>query len=176
MTRTEAAPIARPRSRGQRLADRMCGALMRLPGVPGDYTITRDLRIPMRDGEDLLADLYAPTGRSKGTLLQRSPYGWPPVLSTLSAGVYADRGYHVVLARCRGTFGSGGTFAPMVHEVDDGADTVAWLRTQPWFGGRFATLGASYLGFTQWALLRDPPPELAAAVIDVAPHDFHRAA
>jgi putative CocE/NonD family hydrolase len=81
----------------------------------------------------------------------------------------------VVLQSCRGTFGSGGEFAPMVHEVDDGADTVAWLRGQPWFGGRFATIGLSYLGFTQWALLVDPPPELATALVMVGPHDFHRA-
>ena len=31
---------------------------------------------------------------------------------------------------------------------------------------------ASYLGFTQWALLTDPPPEMAAAVITVGPHDL----
>src|SRR5262249_465479 len=31
-------------------------------------------------------------------------------------------------------------------------------------------------GFTQWALLIDPPPELATAVIQVAPHDFSRVA
>ncbi len=72
----------------------------------------------------------------------------------------------------RGTFGSGGEFTPMVNEVADGADTVAWLRDQPWFTGTFATIGLSYLGFTQWALLMDPPPELAAAVITVGPHDF----
>jgi putative CocE/NonD family hydrolase len=48
-----------------------------------------------------------------------------------------------------------------------------WLREQPWFTGTFATIGLSYLGFTQWALLADPPPELAAAVIAVGPHDFH---
>ena len=47
---------------------------------------------------------------------------------------------------------------------------------QPFFGGRFATLGGSYLGFTQWALLMDPPPELATVVISIAPHDFHEAA
>ena len=77
-----------------------------------------------------------------------------------------------MLQSVRGTFGSGGGFEPMVHEADDGADTVAWLRTEPWFTGRFATLGASYLGFTQWALLSDPPAELAAAVITAGPHDF----
>ena len=54
-------------------------------------------------------------------------------------------------------------------------DTVAWLRDQPWFEGRFATYGGSYLGFTQWALLMDPPPELVTAVISVGPHDFHAA-
>ncbi len=64
----------------------------------------------------------------------------------------------------------------MVREVEDGADTVAWLREQPWFGGRFATMGPSYLGFTQWALLMDPPPELATAIVIVGPHDFSRVA
>ena len=63
-----------------------------------------------------------------------------------------------------------------VHEIADGADTAAWLRDQPWFTGSFATIGLSYLGFTQWALLTDPPPEMAAAVITVGPHDFSGAA
>ena len=79
----------------------------------------------------------------------------------------------MLLQSVRGTFGSAGDFAPMVHEAPDAADTVAWLREQPWFTGTFATIGLSYLGYTQWALLADPPPELAAAVITVGPHDFH---
>ena len=75
----------------------------------------------------------------------------------------------MLLQSCRGTFGSGGTFEPMRHEVADGQDTVAWLRNQNWFDGRLATFGASYLGFVQWALAMDPPPELVAAVVFVAP-------
>jgi putative CocE/NonD family hydrolase len=170
--------IGQPRSRSrlQRALDGAATRLLKLPAPVSDYTITRDLRIPTRDGVELLADLYAPTTTSRGTILVRSPYGWPLPMSVLNGGVYASRGYHVVLARCRGTFGSGGTFEPMVHEIDDAADTVAWLRTQSFFGKRLATLGGSYLGFTQWALLMDPPPELAAAVISIAPHDFHDAA
>ena len=85
--------------------------------------------------------------------------------------MYASRGYHVIVQSVRGTFGSGGEFSPMVHEIDDGADTAAWLRDQPWFTGSFGTIGLSYLGFTQWALLTDPPPEMKAAVITVGPHD-----
>ena len=62
----------------------------------------------------------------------------------------------------------------MRHEAADGQDTVAWLRRQHWFDGRLATYGASYLGFVQWALATDPPPELRAAVVLAGPHDFSR--
>ena len=135
-------------------------------------TVTRDIRVPMRDGVELLTDHHAPAGEVGGTVLIRSPYGAGPLFTALLAGPYVAAGHHVVVQRCRGTFGSGGRFDPMVNEIDDGADTVAWLRTQPWFGGRFATVGPSYLGFVQWALLVDPPPELAAVIIQVGPHDF----
>lgn len=134
----------------------------------------RGLRVPMRDGVELLATHYEPeTATPSGTLLVRCPYGRGFPFATLFGAVYAARGYHVVIQSVRGTFGSGGEFTPMVNEVADGADTVAWLRTRPWFTGSFATLGLSYLGFTQWALLVDPPPELKAAIISVGPHDFN---
>ena len=149
--------MARP-PRSQRVLDKVMDRWSHLPAPTSGYTITRDLRIPARDGVDLLADLYEPTGAAAGTILVRSPYGWSAPIAAFTGGVFARRGYRVLLARCRGTFGSGGTFDPMVHEVDDGADTVAWMREQPWFDGRFATYGASYMGFTQWALLMDPPP------------------
>jgi putative CocE/NonD family hydrolase len=127
----------------------------------------------MRDGVDLVADHYAPrTASPSGTLLVRCPYGRGFPFSNLFGAVYAARGYHVVVQSVRGTFGSGGEFTPMVHEVADGADTVAWLRGRDWFTGTFATVGLSYLGFTQWALLMDPPPEMTAAIITVGPHDF----
>lgn len=129
----------------------------------------------MRDGVDLVADHYAPETREpRGTILVRGPYGRSLPFSLIYARIYASRGYHVLFQSVRGTFGSGGEFIPMVHEADDAADTVAWLREQPWFTGTFGTIGLSYLGFTQWALLADPPPELAAAVVSVGPHDLHQ--
>lgn len=154
-------------------ATALTGRLLGLPPRTTGFTVARGVRVPMRDGVDLIADHYMPdTLTPAGTLLVRGPYGrgWP--FSLLFAVVYARRGYHVVVQSVRGTFGSGGVFTPMVHEKDDGADTAAWLREQPWFTGSFATVGLSYLGFTQWALLTDPPPELKAAVIAVGPHDF----
>jgi putative CocE/NonD family hydrolase len=138
-----------------------------------DYTLTQAVRVGMRDGVELLTDVYAPVGESSGTVLIRTPYGRTGSIALLTARYYATHGYHVVNQSCRGTFGSGGEFEPFRPDIDDGADTVAWLRQQPWFGGRFALCGASYLGYTAWALMTDPPPELVAAVIAISAHDNH---
>ncbi|RAU94473.1 hydrolase, partial [Mycobacterium colombiense] len=155
------------------LGGKAAARLLGLPPETTDYTVAR-VRVPMRDGVQLVADHYAPaTASPSGTLLVRGPYGRGFPFTLIFGALYAARGYHVVLQSVRGTFGSGGVFEPMAHEVADGADTVGWLREQPWFTGRFASIGMSYLGFTQWALLQDPPPELATAVIVVGPHDFN---
>src|SRR6185503_2153322 len=71
-----------------------------------------------------------------------------------------------------GTFGSGGTFNPFADDHDDGLATVAWLKTQPWFPGTFATNGPSYLGFVQWAIASEAGPELQALAIQVSTAEF----
>lgn len=161
-------------SRVTKFASQLLARRFDIPPPTADYTVNRGVRVPMRDGVDLIATHYEPeTSTPSGTLLVRCPYGRGFPFATLFGAVYAARGYHVVIQSVRGTFGSGGDFTPMVNEVADGADTVEWLRAQPWFTGTFATLGLSYLGFTQWALLVDPPPELKASIISVGPHDFN---
>src|SRR5258706_3643765 len=147
--------MEKPRTLLQSFVDRVLTRVQGLPAATSSYTVARDLPIPARDGVVLRADVYTPAGAVKGTLLVRSPYGWQLLMAALCGSVYACRGYRMILARCRGTFGSGGTFEAMRHEIHDGMDTVAWMRKQPWFGGRFASFGGSYLGFTQWAVLMD---------------------
>ena len=148
-----------------------------LPPQRNQVAIERDLQVPMSDGTVLLADHYLPVSvASAATILVRCPYGRTGPLALQCAQILAERGYHVLLQSVRGTFGSGGEFEPMQHEITDGHDTVAWLRGQNWFDGRLATYGASYLGFVQWALAMDPPPELVAAIVHVGPHDFSRTA
>ena len=147
-----------------------------LPPRRNRVAVVRDVAVPMSDGTVLRADHYLPvTDRQVATVLVRTPYGRRAPFS-LDVQFIAERGFHVLLQSCRGTFGSGGEFEPMRHEVTDGQDTVAWLRRQHWFDGRLATYGPSYLGFVQWALATDPPPELRAAVVLVGPHDFSQAA
>ncbi len=163
----------RTRTNRGRALDVATARMFNMPVGHGDYTVTQAVGVPMRDGVELLTDIYAPVATSSGTLLMRTPYGRSGLIAQLTARYYATHGYHVVNQSCRGTFGSGGDFEPFIHEIDDGADTVAWLRRQTWFGGRFALCGASYLGYTAWAIMTDPPPELATAVIAVSAHDNH---
>jgi uncharacterized protein len=179
------ARAARPLGRGAavplgRVAAGAGAALSRawsLPPRRNHVAIQRGLRVPMSDGTVLLADHYLPiTSTPAATVLVRCPYGRRAPFSLLDAQLLAERGFHVLLQSCRGTFGSGGQFEPMRREVTDGQDTVAWLRGQNWFNGRLATFGASYLGFVQWALAMDPPPELAAMVVQVGWHDTGRIA
>jgi uncharacterized protein len=148
-----------------------------LPPQRNFVAIERNVQVPMSDGTVLLADHYLPiTSQPAATVLVRCPYGRGAPFSLLQALLVAERGFHVLLQSCRGTFGSGGQFEPMRREASDGQDTVAWLRGQSWFDGRLATFGPSYLGFVQWALALDPPPELVAAVVVIGPHDFSRTA
>jgi putative CocE/NonD family hydrolase len=145
-----------------------------LPAPAYAVALERGIRIPMPDGTHQLADRYIPqTGEPCPTLLVRTPYGRGFPYDFMYGGLFAEQGYHVLLQSTRGTGGSGGSCEPFTDEAADGQATVAWLREQPWFNGSLATIGASYLGFTQWALANDPPPELKAMVVQVSADDFY---
>lgn len=154
---------------GQRLLSR----ILKLPGGPQRFRV-EEAHVPMRDGVTLVADHYVPHSPNGGTVLVRTPYVRSGLTPLLYALPFVTHGYHVVIQSCRGTFGSQGVFTPGVHEMADGHDTTEWLRQQPWYGGKFATIGGSYVAFTQWAILQDPPEDLAAAVCWIGPHDLSR--
>jgi putative CocE/NonD family hydrolase len=156
------------------LIDRAVARIFSLPPTQThDVVIQRDLRIPMRDGAVLLADHYAPrAGPPRPTVLVRSPYGRRGFWGWLYGRTYAERGFQVLIESVRGTFGSGGTFEPYQHERNDGVDTLAWLRAQPWYSGEVVTAGLSYLGYVQWALAADAGPDLRAISAVVTASDF----
>jgi putative CocE/NonD family hydrolase len=142
----------------------MAAALGLPPAVTRRLSVRRDVAVPTRDGAVLLADVYAPAEPDRApTVLVRTPYGRRGAMSLLGRLV-AERGFHVVIQSCRGTFGSTGSFEPLLHEREDGMDTLEWLRRQPWYAGRFGMFGASYLGFVQWAIAADAGEELGAMV------------
>jgi hypothetical protein len=144
-----------------------------LPAPVCEVTVERAIAVPADDGITLLTDHYRPQLAGPApTLLVRSPYGRSLMWDYLYGALFAQQGFHVVLQSCRGTGGSGGEFDPLRHEAADAQATVAWLRDQDWFNGQLGTVGASYLGYTQWALAASPPPELRAMAVQVGSNDF----
>lgn len=125
------------------------------------------IEVPGGDGMPLLADHWRPVGLGPApTVLIRSPYGRDLEVPAVALAL-AERGLHVIVQSCRGTFGSGaGEFEPFHHEAADGRAALAWVRAQSWSNGVVETGGDSYLGLTQWALIdgdHQPPDGLTVA-------------
>ena len=157
------------------LSGRVVSWLMRLPPAETrEYTVTRDIPITMPDGVTLLADHYAPSAdRRCPTILARSPYGRAGFFAWLFAVPYVERGYQVFIQSCRGTAGSGGDFIFARNERADGLATIAWIKQQPWYTGELATIGPSYLGFTQWAVAAEAGDDLKALVPSITSANFN---
>jgi uncharacterized protein len=119
----------------------------------------------MRDGVELIADRYhSPSHPRQPVVLIRSPYGRFAGFA-MTARLFAERGFQVLLQSCRGTFGSGGQFNPMRQEPEDGMDTLDWLQAQHWCTGRVHTFGMSYLGMVQWAIAAPAADRLAGMTL-----------
>jgi putative CocE/NonD family hydrolase len=160
-------------------ASRLIGKRYGLPAATAKVKVAKNLRIPGADGHILLADRYYPADDTDEAgqrtpppiLLIRSPYGRRALFGASQGLLFAERGYQVVIQSCRGTFGSGGPFVPQVHEKADGLAALEWIRQQPWYGGTIATMGPSYLGYTQWAVAGEKEAQLAAIVPTITmPH------
>ncbi|HEV2473604.1 MAG TPA: CocE/NonD family hydrolase, partial [Chthonomonadales bacterium] len=131
--------------------------------------IDRNVKIAMRDGVQLAADIYRPD--SPGTfpvILQRTPYGRALAVEGTR---YAKRGYVFVAQDVRGRGDSKGVFEPFVNESNDGYDSVEWCARQPWSTGNVGMIGGSYLGYVQWAAAREGSPHLKCIVPIVSPPD-----
>src|SRR5215208_6736690 len=90
-----------------------------------EVSVENGVRVKMRDGVTLAADLYRPKGEGKfPVLVERTPYNRKGDFAM--AHELASHGYVVVLQDTRGRFDSGGEFYPFRHEAEDGYDTVEW--------------------------------------------------
>ena len=135
------------------------------------WRLAEELETPMRDGIVLRADLYLPEGCERApVILIRQPYGraTPSMAFRQTGSFWARKGYACVVQDVRGKFSSEGVFDPMVHEVEDGFDTVTWISRQPWCDGRVGMWGESYYGFTALAAAVAAPP----ALLCIAPGDI----
>jgi len=136
------------------------------------FGLLDSVEIPMRDGCILRADIWLPDGKGPWpALLQRTPYGREDAFGTqyipaLDFKAALKRGYAIVVQDTRGRHGSDGDFTPFAQEMEDGADTIAWLRAQDFCNGAVAMFGASYVGATQILAAAGNPEGLVA----LSPH------
>jgi putative CocE/NonD family hydrolase len=133
-----------------------------------DVIVVRDVMVPMRDGVNLVADLYFPAadGRPLGgelpAVLQRTPYKKESYENMGS--FFAKHGYLSVVQDCRGRFKSGGDFFPFRDEPQDGYDTVVWLADHPSCNGKVGMYGCSHMAWVQFHAATQNPPGLATII------------
>jgi|SRR5262245_4029600 len=120
--------------------------------------IEKDVRIPMRDGVHLAADIYRPTADGKvPALLALSPYGkelqalaltmppqarpsplWDGGIEAGDIRAVVEHGYAHVIADVRGTGGSDGSSA-----ITTSAATARARTSTTWWNGSRASRGAT---------------------------------
>ena len=126
--------------------------------------LEQDLKVVMRDGTILRADVYRPDSPDKfPVLLQRTPYDKSRPTSIEMTQLLAERGYISIIQDVRGRYASEGDFHPGFYsgkhyDAEDGYDTVEWAARLPWSTGKVGTVGNSYCGWTQWELADTRPP------------------
>ena len=147
------------------------------PATNGVVT-QRDVKIPMRDGTILRANVMRPDKPGRyPVLLMQTPYGKDTVGGTIGASTsyLVQRGYVQVIVDVRGTGDSGGSwdsFGP--NEQRDGYQLVRWSATQRWSNGKVGTDGPSYMGIMQLLTAAQHPKGLKAIFPVVPMADSYR--
>jgi len=145
-----------------------------------------DVEVPMRDGVTLLADVHRPAEPGRyPVLVAASPY--PRQIQNLGAPAgfieagasdfFVPRGYVHVIANCRGTSGSGGTFGFFDgQERRDMYDLVEWAAQRSWPNRNVGMIGISYFAGTQMEAAVERPPHLKAIMPIAGTFDLYESA
>lgn len=117
--------------------------------------------VPVTDGTQIAVDYCIPTkegveaAQALPAVFTWTPYGRQRNDNMTSAEWFTSYGYAFVAADVRGMSSSYGVrdAANSAQEAQDGADIAAWIDEQPWCNGKIGTIGSSYVGQTQLAIL-----------------------
>ena len=139
-----------------------------------DIKFEFDVKIPMRDGIKLNANISRPKANGRFPIVVNfTPYGTISDWILSDAKYFAPRGYVHVGVDCRGRYGSEGKAYLYWHtdwqrtggfEGQDVYDALSWLGQQPWSSGKIGMEGPSYLAMVQWLGAYLDPPYLKALV------------
>jgi putative CocE/NonD family hydrolase len=133
-----------------------------------------DLRIPLTDGVEMLADLFRPADLgSVPVLISWAVYhkdterlGGGPFIDESGVCPYVIRcGYAVLRVQPRGTGRSGGVAPEEMSSAQERADchaAIEWAAVQPWCNGSVGMTGMSYFAIAQLLVAATRPPALKA--------------
>ncbi|PXV95914.1 hypothetical protein C8E03_101545 [Lachnotalea glycerini] len=157
------------------------------------YELTwEEVKIPMRDGNYLAANLYQPKSEGKfPVIMTMCPYGKDlhfsefgpanpkiaieysrsqdkgPLLSweTPNPEFWVPQGYAVLRVDERGIGKSPGKLDILSESLKrDYYDAIEWAGAQSWSNGKIGLLGISYLAMSQWAVASEQPPHLSCII------------
>lgn len=150
---------------------------------------TSDLRVPVSDGLELLADVRRPADADGQVveeplpvLLTITAYN-KSILTTSFGSVLAGsdpdylvkRGYVQVTVDARGTGTSPGVWDVFgAREQLDAKEIVEWAARQPWSDGRVGMSGPSYMGISQLFAAGQQPEGLRAIFPQVPTAEVYR--
>src|SRR5229473_7863680 len=158
--------------------------------IASDVMLERDVRVPMSDGVQLMANVfYSFPPRRSPVLMSVTPYGKDTLpdrrgmLLMRLAGTrfghldcsawtgfeapdplfWVRAGYAVVQADVRGMHKSGGSASVLSdRDAADYYELIEWAASQSWSTGAVGLLGVSYLAMSQWRVAVLRPPALKA--------------
>jgi uncharacterized protein len=127
-------------------------------GKPNDYakvlveqfppgTQVKNVKMPMRDGVNLVADVFIPPGAGPfPVIFSRGYYG--RLNATKGARGMKDGGLVFMVQDCRACYDSEGAKGRLDlkspdFEMNDCQDSLEWIAKQPWCSGKIAMIGAS---------------------------------
>ncbi|MBM4043991.1 MAG: CocE/NonD family hydrolase, partial [Planctomycetes bacterium] len=133
----------------------------------------RDVRVPMRDGKFLAADVLLPAAEGQfPTIFIHTPYKRESAAAPLPDSPFlkellAREHYAYVMTDWRGFFGSKDAalgLNPTPLHGRDGYDAIEWIARQPWSNGKVGMWGHSAVGSVQFKVALEKPPHLVCAV------------
>jgi putative CocE/NonD family hydrolase len=149
-----------------------CFEIKALPLGPHQVILQNNVRVKMRDGVQLVADIYRPRTEGKfPVLLSRTPYNRKG--GATDAYALASYGYVVIQQDTRGRFDSEGEFYPFKYESLDGYDTIEWAAALDYANGQVGMFGGSYVGATQMLAAMAKPPHLTAIFPYVTASEYY---
>lgn len=161
-------------------------------------SVRKDVRVPMRDGVSLAADVYAGVEDvPRPALVALSPYGkelqalaltippqrrpspmWDGCIEAGDIARVVGEGYAHVIGDLRGSGTSEGQHvgnynAGGVPLGQDAYDVIEWIADQPWCDGNVGMIGISYFGSMQILAAAERPPHLKAIFVSGGHFDFY---